>query len=419
LKNQDNAITQTLTEQQTKKLWLTPEKIGGKRLASYSKSLTFTATFSILCLYLSRASGLRKAIVNKFSCPFLFCLALLLPISAFGQTKVVTLDHAIGDCMDKILNNLRAETKIAVLDCEAKFQDLSEYISVEISNYIKNNTPLRFVEKEDNPEYLIEADFSERAGQDPKYRFSIKMFDAKTKQIKALELRPIKLDGILSEFTGEKYIPYSTELIVSPDISDLREELAQMRAKMSSLETQKGDNEKITASTVKTEDKKEFLFVFSFRPEFVATSAVMGGGALVEFGGVGESGFYFSAELNGGGVYYGGGFNLGACFNKDGSVKNVLGLSVGYRNVLYFVDFTEDGEKFTSKTGQNVGIAGIFWKFMLGETNNFDITNKFLLGYKNNPNWYNDESGKFDYEKGINLTYSLSVGYTLTKTKGK
>jgi len=76
-------------------------------------------------------------------------------------------------------------------------------------------------------------------------------------------------------------------------------------------------------------------FVFSIRPEFVAGSEAMAAGIALELGTIANSGFYFSGELNGGAVYFGAMFNLGAMLNKDAPVKNVLGASAGYRIQYY------------------------------------------------------------------------------------
>jgi hypothetical protein len=158
--------------------------------------------------------------------------------------------------------------------------------------------------------------------------------------------------------------------------------------------------------------------LFSLRPEFVAGTSAMGAGGAGELGLIGKNGFYFSAELSGGAAYYGGLFNFGACFNKDGAVKNVLGVSAGYRNTLLFVNFkSETGETLKSETGTNIGITGLFWKLMFGREKNFDITNRFLLGRKKNPNIYIEDSGKIIYDEGFNATYILSIGYALTRNK--
>jgi len=156
-------------------------------------------------------------------------------------------------------------------------------------------------------------------------------------------------------------------------------------------------------------------FIFSVRPEFIAASKTIGVGMAVEAGAVLENGVYLTGELNGGGVYFGGGFNAGYLFNQNGTVKNILGLSAGYRNVLHYLDILKDDNPHRSARGDNICIAGAFWKLMLGKNHNFDITNRFLLGSRNNPIDYNMSTDEFIYKDGVNKTYVLSIGYTLIK----
>ena len=158
-------------------------------------------------------------------------------------------------------------------------------------------------------------------------------------------------------------------------------------------------------------------FVFSFRPELVAATSVMGAGAALELGVIGKNGFYFSSELSGGGVYYGGLLNFGACLNKDGAVKNVLGVSAGYHNTFLFVNFRKKNEIVKYETGTNLGVAGLFWKFMFGKDQNLDVTNRILFGYKKNPDIYNAKSDRIIFDEGFNATWTLGVGYTLRRKR--
>ena len=161
----------------------------------------------------------------------------------------------------------------------------------------------------------------------------------------------------------------------------------------------------------------DLKLLFSIRPEYVLGTSVNGVGGSIELGAISKNSFYFSTEINGGNIYFGGGLNIGGCFNKDGAIKNVLGLNAGFNNTLRLVEFKKDGKMLASKTGQNVSIAGAFWKLMFGGKNNFDITNKILLGYKKNPIAYKESSREFVYDEWFNTTYVFSVGYTLTKNK--
>ncbi|MCL2846007.1 MAG: hypothetical protein FWE23_11275 [Chitinivibrionia bacterium] len=158
-------------------------------------------------------------------------------------------------------------------------------------------------------------------------------------------------------------------------------------------------------------------FVFSIRPEFVAGNSAMGAGGVIELGVIGRNGFYFSPQLSGGGIYFGGLLNFGACFNKDGFVKNVLGVSAGYHNTLLFVNFRQENEIVRYETGINVGVAGLFWKFMLGRDKNFDITNRILFGWQRNPDFYYMENDRIVFDEGLNATWTLGVGYTLTRKR--
>ena len=162
-------------------------------------------------------------------------------------------------------------------------------------------------------------------------------------------------------------------------------------------------------------------FMFSVRPEFLAQTAVMSIGASIEVGVIKANGLYISGDLSGGAIYLGAGGNIGYCFNKDGFAKNVLGVSVGYKNSLLFSEFTDDFGNVVAfgHIGQNVGIGGVFHKLMLGERNNFDITNKLLFGFRNNPHSDWNDNGGVDiwWESGFNAAYSLSVGYTLKRPR--
>jgi hypothetical protein len=191
---------------------------------------------------------------------------------------------------------------------------------------------------------------------------------------------------------------------------------ARLESQMNERQTPIVGQKNESPASAKTTSGGSGKFVFSLRPELTVGTSVMGAGISVEFGAIGKKGLYFTGELNGGSVF-GGGLNIGGCFNKDGNVKNVLGFSVGYRNALHFVDLTRNNVVEQSAVGTNIGIAGAFWELMFGRNKNFNVTNKVLLGLRKNPVDYDWIGGSFIYEEGINVAYILGIGYTLTKEK--
>jgi len=165
------------------------------------------------------------------------------------------------------------------------------------------------------------------------------------------------------------------------------------------------------------------LFLLSIRPEFTINNTVMSGGGILEFGLITQNGLYFSGEFNGGAelsnhlLYFSGLVNVGGAVNQNGVVKNALGVSAGYRNIQNSFCFRIDGRVYDTTTGDNISFGGVFWKFMFGRNHNFDITNRFLLGTKNNPVSFDVGNNRFIYESEFNATYLLSIGYTLTKSR--
>lgn len=158
-------------------------------------------------------------------------------------------------------------------------------------------------------------------------------------------------------------------------------------------------------------------FVFSVRPEFIAGTSATGVGAAVELGSISRNGFYFSAQLSGGGAYFGGLLNFGVGISRDEAIKNVLGFSAGYHNTLLLVNFIKENETLNSQTGTNIGIAGLFWKLMFGWDNNFDITNRILFGHRRNPDFYYEDDNRTVFEEGFNATWTLGIGYTLIRKR--
>jgi hypothetical protein len=143
---------------------------------------------------------------------------------------------------------------------------------------------------------------------------------------------------------------------------------------------------------------------------------------------------------------YGASYNFGGTVNKDGKVKNVLGVTVAGEviNIDVDVNININGNYYSGNhTHINQSMGGVFWKIMFGKRSNFDITNKVLFGdrytcdnhslteyIKNtNSNYFGgydspyytgfDNNGYFnDYdERKFNVTHSLSIGYTFTGGK--
>jgi len=154
--------------------------------------------------------------------------------------------------------------------------------------------------------------------------------------------------------------------------------------------------------------------VFSVRPELVSGFKAMGIGASMEYGSIIRRNLYLTGELSGGARYFGVKANIGKYLETEWGLKNVFGGIAGFHNTLHPVEFkdTQTGETLKTKTGNNIGIAGGFWKIMLGRKHNFDITNKIMLGYRKNPSEY--DGATLSYSKGFDMKYMLSIGYTLT-----
>jgi hypothetical protein len=158
--------------------------------------------------------------------------------------------------------------------------------------------------------------------------------------------------------------------------------------------------------------------VFSVRPQFLSAGSIIGAGATAELGKIDKNGFYLTGELSAGAGYFGGLLNGGMCLNKDGFVKNVLGLSAGIHFSGVFVDFTDYSGKWLARDKDiNMNFGGAFYKILIGREKNFDLIYRFMLGYRKNPTDYLKETGDFIYEKGLGMAYSLSIGYTLTKVR--
>ncbi|MCL2844093.1 MAG: hypothetical protein FWE23_01370 [Chitinivibrionia bacterium] len=158
-------------------------------------------------------------------------------------------------------------------------------------------------------------------------------------------------------------------------------------------------------------------FVLSVRPELVMGTAVANIGLNVEIGTILENGLYISGDLSGGAIYFGGMANLGYCINQNDKVKNVLGASAGFRNSIKPVDFEVDPFFTASANGINTSFGGIFHKLMIGGQSNLDITNRLMFGHRSNPVIFRVNDNQIFYEDGVNITWSLGIGYTLTRRK--
>ena len=174
---------------------------------------------------------------------------------------------------------------------------------------------------------------------------------------------------------------------------------------------------------------------YSVRPELLLGSSSAGVGASAGLGVVGRRGFYTYVDFRGGpqigpgSSYYGGDINFGYMFNRDGLVKNVLGLSFGWQNMestMRLKDSTRqaDGsvtvEVLAETDEQNYGFGGVFWKFLFGKRGNIDVTNKLLFGHRN-MGVYTESVIEAPYiigkEQKLNVTYSLGVGWTWIRNR--
>lgn len=307
-------------------------------------------------------------------------------------------------------------------------------------------------------DFAVLGNFSKQTGN---YRFLVRILSVETGKIIGMQSYEVHLDEILADFTGETYNPSSPPSPSSQNLDDIEKELEELRkqARESQLRAdsafaelearKKGDDrsarERLEAdfsaardgwqvredSSVKIEAPykveipakggRKRMFVFSLRPELVSGLSAMGVGGTLELGSIYRKGFYFTTEVGGGAVYGGAGFNFGGCINKNGRVKNVLGITGGLWNTIIYVrvhggafwdpvsENIINTPGYSSYEDYNFSTGGIFWKIMFGNgRNNFDITNKLLFGYI---------SVGYDNVNRLNITHSLSIGYTLTKDR--
>jgi len=416
---------------------------------------------------------------------FLFAAAIL-PVCVHAQ-QTFTLDGAIAESMDYITEKLPEKTKVAVLKVKTLNEELTDYISVECDNYIKDNTLLVLANKKQLPEILkrnniadlnkaSEEDVIKVAGllgakavvfvgfdkRDGNYRFFIQMYDTETAQTNGMLALPVELDGLLADFTGETYISpekrremeREEELArVKKELEDIKAHNAKLQkereaaklqnqsdfeAAFDELETrkkggdvrsrlesetaqkhldiaeQKSPQSPALAAEPQNEDdrQKNKYFVFSFRPEIFTGRGATAFGADMELGRIGSRGLYLSADLSGGLLYAGVGFDIGGTINKDGLFKSVLGVTYGVwvAPIKVYIEDETGREELYDMPNLNMNSSGAFVKFMLGKTCNIDITNKLLFGIR-----LFQQNDEFDVLP--NITWSGSIGFTLTKKK--
>jgi hypothetical protein len=383
---------------------------------------------------------MKKALVLYF-----FALVFL-PMKTFGQSgAALTIDETIMESMKYFSTKLPSGMTVVVLNIQSENENLSSYIIDECGAFIKNNTELSLVDKsrlsiitqERNIKDLNEIDehlaleIGKELGaqcvilggllkMDEIYRFRLQALGTQLGQILGIHSLNVKEDEILTDLlesgaqktADNSSLSDSALVALQIELKRTQEQLTRQR-----LEAEAEAERLARQSEIETKKENGAKFVFSFRPEFVSETSVMGAGASIELGGITENSVYFTGEFSGGRNYVGIGFNIGGCLNKDGAIKNVFGISAGLHGMAHIIDFTKNGEILTSQVGSNISVAGGFYKIMFGKKKNFDVTNKLLFGFRRNPVSYKHSIGYVTYEDGLNMTYILSIGYTLTKSK--
>jgi hypothetical protein len=139
-----------------------------------------------------------------------------------------------------------------------------------------------------------------------------------------------------------------------------------------------------------------------------------------EFGLFRESGLFISADIGGGWYHYGGGINIGYAFPVYGSVKSfVVGGTGGYYNIaLPYNILNVNGDLLWREYGKSTAFCGLFWK---ATWQNVDFTNRLLFGTKSNLYRHDFTADNYYKQSGrhLNLVYSVGLGYTITRRKGK
>jgi len=159
--------------------------------------------------------------------------------------------------------------------------------------------------------------------------------------------------------------------------------------------------------------------LLSIRPEFnMIMDEVNNVGLSAELGLIARNRFFLTTTVSGGENHFGGALNVGAIFNADGTITNSVGITGGWHNTaLNFNVVDTQGEPLDRKEGNNIGIAGGYWKIMFGNTGNFDITNRVLFGQRHNSLSFDHTKDEIVSRDGFSTTYSISAGYTLTRRR--
>ena len=115
-------------------------------------------------------------------------------------------------------------------------------------------------------------------------------------------------------------------------------------------------------------------------------------------------------------------FDIGGTFNKDGVKKNILGLSGGWQNKYTYAKIWDYGEHIDNVRKNNLAFGSVFWRILIGRRSNLDITNRLLVGYLVNGDYtasllQGDIPWRADFDRRLNLTYSLGIGWTFLRTK--
>ena len=213
-----------------------------------------------------------------------------LPIFAFSQ-QIITLDKAIAESMDYFSQKLPSNAKVAVLKVETINNDLTDYISVECENYIKDNTPLipankkglESILKQKNIADLNKSNDDEILGvarllganavifveflkRGENYRFFAQAFDAKTAEIKGMQSLRVGLDGLLADFIGEKYVdPTAAKAENKEDIASVKKELEEIKALLAMQQQQAAvDNARARLENEANERQKSSVPKVSF-----------------------------------------------------------------------------------------------------------------------------------------------------------
>ena len=391
-----------------------------------------------------------------------------------GETGTLTIHEAISESMKYFSAKLPAGMKVFVFNVESGSKRLSDYIIDESDIFIINHTKLSLADKSKLPGIMQEKGINDLNGTDEvlgleigkrigaygvifgsisklggNYRFRVQALGTDGRLLGILSLN-VKRDEILvdllgresdnNEFSGGSKnlnnsandvrviivtdTVYVLDMSGSPSASspyDARSNFNAVENRQVQVET--------PLETHKTNSGR--IIVFSLRSEFLSGLSARGIGGTLELGSIGRNGFYFTFEGGGGAVYGGGGINLGGCFNRDGNVKNVLGLTMGRWNTNVYVDVSvnRNGSYYQSYSDyhehSNLSFGGVFWKILFGKKGNLDVTNKLLFGYRDvcrDTGTYYGGNGGYGYYNSFysdkqlfNLTHSLSVGYTLTK----